>query len=161
LADEDLLRLRTFLEKMSENEGSDCDQVKRRFFLALSLFQEVSDLEKSKETEAETVKALVKEKSVLDGQIKELEEAKSTLEGEIDNSVLSISQKVQRIGQEAAQQIQQQVIDIRKQLGDLFSDALRAGEAVGQMFEMVRKGEESQKSLKTFLEEARSRLEVH
>ena len=160
LADEDLLRLRTFLEKMSGNEGSDCEQVRKRFFLALSLFGEVSDLEKSKETEAETVKALVKEKSVLGGQLKELEKAKSTLEGEIDNSVLSISQKIQGIRQEAAQQIEQQVIDIRKQLGDLFSDTLKAGEAVGQMLQMVRKGEESQKSLKTFLEEARSRLEV-
>ena len=160
LADEDLLRLRNFLEKMSENEGTGSEQVKKRFFLALSLFREVSDLEKSKETEAETVKALVKEKSVLDGQIKELEKAKSTLEGEIDNSVLSISQKVQGIGQEAAQQIEHQVADIRKQLGDLFSDTLKAGEAVGQMLQMVRKGEESQKGLETFLEEARSRLEV-
>jgi len=160
LADEDLLRLRNFLEKMSENAGIGSEQVRKRFFLALSLFREVSDLEKSKETEAETVKALVKEKSVLDGQIKELEKAKSTLEGEIDNSVLAISQKVQGIGQEAAQQIEHQVADIRKQLGDLFSDALKAGEVVGQMFEMVRKGEESQKSLKIFLEEARSRLEV-
>jgi seryl-tRNA synthetase len=160
LADEDLLRLRNFLEKMSENAGIGSEQVRKRFFLALSLFREVSDLEKSKETEAETVKALVKEKSVLDGQIKELEKAKSTLEGEIDNSVLSISQKVQGIGQEAAQQIEHQVADIRKQLGDLFSDALKAGEVVGQMFEMVRKGEESQKSLRIFLEEARSRLEV-
>ena len=103
---------------------------------------------------------MVKEKSLLGGQIEELEKAKSTLEGEIDNSVLSISQKIQGIRQEAAQQIEQQVIDIRKQLGDLFSDTLKAGEAVGQMLQMVRKGEESQKSLKTFLEEARSRLEV-
>jgi hypothetical protein len=160
LADEALLRLRTFLEKMSGNEGSDREQVRKRFFLALSLFGEVSDLEKSKETEAERVKALVKEKSVLGGQLKELEKAKSTLEGEIDNSVLSISQKIQGIRQEAAQQIEQQVIDIRKQLGELFSDTLKAGEAVGRMLKMVRKGEESQKSLKTFLEEARSRLEV-
>ena len=160
LADEDLLRLRNFLEKMSENAGIGSEQVRKRFFLALSLFREVSDLEKSKETEAETVKALVKEKSVLDGQIKELEKAKSTLEGEIDNSVLSVSRKVQGIRQEAAQQIEHQVADIRRQLGDLFSDALKAGEVVGQMFEMVRKGEESQKGLETFLEEARSRLEV-
>jgi hypothetical protein len=160
LADEVLLRLRTFLEKMSENEGIGSEQVKKRFFLALSLFREVSDLEMIKETEAERVKALVKEKSVLEGNIEELEKAKSTLEGEIDNSVLSISQKIQGIRQEAAQQIEQQVIDIRKQLGDLFSDTLKAGEEVGQMFQMVRKGEESQKSLKTFLEEARSTLEV-
>jgi chromosome segregation ATPase len=160
LADEDLLRLRTLLEKMSENEGVECEQVKKRFFLALSLFREVSDLEKSKETEAERVRALVKEKSVLDGQIRQLEKVKSTLEGEIDNSVLSISQKIQGIRQEAAQQIEQQVIDIRKQLGDLFSDILKAGEEVGQMLQMVKKGEESQKSLKTLLEEARSRLEV-
>ena len=103
---------------------------------------------------------MVKEQSVLEGTIEELEKAKSTLEGEIDNSVLSVSRKVQGVGQEAAQQIEQQVIDIRKQLGDLFSDALKAGEVVGQMLQIVRKGEESQKGLETFLEEARSRLEV-
>lgn len=160
LADEDLLRLRAFLERMSEQEGNNPEQVKDRFFLALSLFGDVTALEKSRETAAEQVKALTKEKSVLEGKIKGLERAKSTLEGEIDNSVSSISQKIQIIRQEAAQQIEQQVIDIRKQLTDLFSDALKAGEAVGQMSEMVRKGEESQKSLKTFLEEARSRLEA-
>ena len=53
LADEDLLRLRTFLERMSKGEGINSEQIKNRFFLALSLFGEVSELEKSKETEAE------------------------------------------------------------------------------------------------------------
>ncbi len=53
---------------------------------------------------------------MLNEQIKELEKAKSTPEGEIDNSVLSISHKVQGIRQEAVQKIEQQVIDIRKQL---------------------------------------------
>ena len=145
---------------MSENAGIGSEQVRKRFFLALSLFREVSDLEKSKETEAETVKALVKEKSVLDGQIKELEKAKSTLEGEIDSSASSSSRKIHEIGMQASQQIEQQVIDIRKLLSDLFSDILKAGEAVGQMSEIVRKGEESQKSLKIFLEEAQSRSEA-
>lgn len=161
LADEDLLRLRTFLERMSEREGSNPELVKDRFFLALSLFGDVSALEKSRETVVEQVKALTKEKSVLEGKIEGLEEAKSTLEGEIDTGVSSALQKIQLIGQEAAQQIEQQVIDIRKQLTDLFSDALKAGEAVGHMSEMVRKGEESQQSLKAFLEEARSRVEAH
>jgi predicted nucleic acid-binding Zn-ribbon protein len=159
LADEDLLRLRTFLERMGESEGISPEQVKERFFLALSLFGEVSELEKRRETEAQKVKALSKEKSVLDGKIKELEKMKSTLEGEIDISASSISQKIQGIGLQASQQIEQQVSDIRKQLDDLFSDALKAGEEVGQMLQTVRKGEESQKSLKTFLVEARGRLE--
>jgi predicted nucleic acid-binding Zn-ribbon protein len=160
LADEDLLRLRVFLEKVSETEGISPEEVKKKFFLSLSLFREVSDLEKTRETAAERVKALVKEESVLDGKIKELEKLKSTLEGEIDNSVLSILQKVQGIGQEAAQRIEQQVVDIRKQLDSLFSDTLEAGEAVGQMLQMVQKGEDAQRSLKTFLEETRIRLEA-
>jgi chromosome segregation ATPase/transposase-like protein len=160
LADEDLLRLRTLLEKMSENEGIDCEQVKKRFFLTLSLFGEVSEIERYKETEAKRVKALTKEQSVLEGQITELEKTKSKLEGEIDSSASSISRKIHEIGMQASQQIEHQVIDIRKLLSDLFSDILKAGEAVGQMSEMVRKGEESQKSLKIFLEEAQSRSEA-
>jgi predicted transcriptional regulator len=39
-------------------------------------------------------------------------------------------------------------------------DALKAGEVVGRMVEMVRKGEESQKSVEAFLGEARSRAEA-
>ncbi len=160
LADEDLLRLRGFLERISEKEGIKLEEIKDRFFLALSLFGDISALEKSREVVAEQVKALTKEKSVLRGKIKELEKAKNTLEGEIDTGVSSALQKIQVIGQEAAQQIENQVIDIRKQLTDLFSDALKAGEAVGRMSEMVIKSEESQKSLKTFLEEARNRVEA-
>jgi DNA repair exonuclease SbcCD ATPase subunit len=160
LADEDLLRLRAFLEKSSENEVISPEEVKKKFFIALSLFREVSDLEKARETEAERVKALVKEKSHLDGEIKELEKLKNTLGGEIDNSVLSILHKIQGAGQEGAQQIEQQVAEIRKNLNTLFSDALKAGEWVGQMLQMVKKGEESQKGLENFLKETRSRLEV-
>jgi len=159
LADEDLLRLRAFWEKASETEGISPEEVKKKFFMALSLFREVSDLEKTRETEAEKVKALAKERSALEGQITGLEKVKSKLEGEIDSSASSISRKIQDIGQQATQQIEQQVIDIRKQLQNLFADALKGGEAVGQMLEMVRKGEESQKSLKTFLEETRNKLE--
>jgi len=160
LADEDLLRLRAFLEKMSEQEGISPEQVKERFFQALSLFRELSGLEKNTQTEAQKVKALTKEKSVLEGQIKGLEKAKSTLEGEIDIHASSVLEKIRGIGLQASQQIGQQVIDIRKQFSELFSEALKAGEAVGQMLAAVRKGEESQKSMEAFLEEARRRVEA-
>lgn len=158
LSDEDLLRLRAFLERMSEGGVATSEQVKERFFSALSLFKEVCELEKTRDREGQKVKELARERSVLDGEIKELGKTKGVLEGEIDNISSSISQNIRDIGQDAALQIQQQVTDIRKQLDDLLSSTLKAGEAIGHMRQMVRKGEESEKSLQSFLEEARDRL---
>jgi len=51
LADEDLLRLRAFLERLSENEGISVEHVKEKLFSALSLYKDVSGLEKSKDAE--------------------------------------------------------------------------------------------------------------
>jgi len=104
------------------------------------------------------LKELVKVKSVLKGEILELEKRKGILQGEIDSSIFSTLQSVRNIGDEAASQIQQQVANIVKQLDSLFEDALRAGEAVGEMRQMVRKGEASEKSLENFLNEVRDRL---
>jgi chromosome segregation ATPase len=160
LVDEDLLRLKAFLEKMSENEDADTERVKQRFFLLLSLFREVSDIERTRETEAEKVKALVKEKSVLEGQILGLEKVKGKLEGEISSCALFTSQKIQEIGLQACQQIQQQSIDIREQFSELISDVLKTGESVGQMSEAVKRGEKAQKGMEDFIGETRRRLEA-
>ena len=94
----------------------------------------------------------------MSGEILKLEEKKGVLEGEVNEAVSSTSRKVREIGEEAASQIQQQVADIRKQMDSLFIDAVRAGQAVSVMQQMVKKGEGVEKSLKDFLKEARSRL---
>ena len=158
LSDDNLLNLRGFLEGMAADEGITADQVKEQFFHALGLFKDIAGLEERKEAEADQMEVLVKEKSVLSGEILKLKERKGVLEGEVNEAVSSTSQKVREIGEEAASQIQQQVADIRKQMDSLFTDAVRAGQAVSVMQQMVNKGEGAENDLKAFLKEARSRL---
>jgi hypothetical protein len=62
------------------------------------------------------------------------------------------------VGEKAALQIQQQVDNIDTQLNRLFKDTLRVGEIVGEMQQIVKKGENAGQSLKDFLAEARGRL---
>jgi hypothetical protein len=45
------------------------------------------------------------------------------------------------MGEKAISQIQQQVKDIETRFNRLFEDALRVGEIVGEMQQMVKKGE--------------------
>jgi len=158
LSSEDLLRLTSFIERTNKNEGISSNQVKERFFSALSLFEDVSGLEKKRKAEMEQVVELVKKQSILAGEIIELERRKGILEGEIGDSISLTSQRIIDIGEKTASQIQQQVDNIDKQLNQLFEDTLRVGEIVGEMQQMVKKGENAGESLKDFLEEARSRL---
>jgi uncharacterized protein involved in exopolysaccharide biosynthesis len=88
----------------------------------------------------------------------ELEKRKGILEGEIGDSVSSTSQRIRDSGAQAASDIQQQVTAIKNQLNGLLEDTLRAGETVAEMRQLVRKGEESEKSLSDFLTEIRDRL---
>jgi len=159
-SDDDLLRLQVFLERMSKDENNEVAQVKENFFLALRLYQDINGLEQKKEAEIEGVGELVTEKSMLSGEIKELEKRKGTLLGEMDKTIILISQRVKSIGEEATLQVQQQVSSIREQFDSLLVDAVETGQAIGEMRQMVKKGEDSEKGLKTFIREVRSRLEM-
>jgi hypothetical protein len=158
LSNEDLLRLTSFIERTSRNEGLSGDQVKKRFFSALSLFEDASGLENRRKAEMQQLTELVEKQSILAGQIMELEKRKGILEGEIGDSVSSTSQRIRDSAAAAASDIQQQVIAIRNQLNGLLEDTLRAGEAVAEMRQLMGKGEESEKSLSNFLTEMRGRL---
>jgi len=83
---------------------------------------------------------------------------RAELEGEIGDSISSTSQRIIDVGEKAALQIQQQVDNIDTQLNRLFKDTLRVGEIVGEMQQIVKKGENAGQGLKDFLEEARGRL---
>jgi len=104
-SDEDLLRLQVFLERISKDENNDLTKVKEKFFSALGLYQDINGLEQKKETEIEGVGELVTEKSILGGEIKELEKRKGTLLGEMDKTIISISQRLKTIGEEATLQV--------------------------------------------------------
>jgi len=158
LSDEDLLRITDFVERTSRNEGISGKELKKRFVSALGLFQEVCGLENQRKVEVEQVNRLVKKESVLAGEIAELDKKKGLLEGEILGIISSTSEKIRAAGEDGASQIQQQVADIKDQLSALLADALRAGEAIGEMRQVVKKGEESGKTLGNFIEEVQHSL---
>jgi ElaB/YqjD/DUF883 family membrane-anchored ribosome-binding protein len=158
LSDEDLLRITDFVERTSKNEGISGKELKKRFVSALGLFQEVCGLENQRKVEVEQVNRLVKKESVLAGEIAELDKKKGLLEGEILGIISYTSEKVRAAGEDGASQIQQQVADIKDQLSALLADALRAGEAIGEMRQVVKKGEESGKTLGNFIEEVQHSL---
>ncbi|MBA7624968.1 hypothetical protein ES703_32388 [subsurface metagenome] len=160
-SDEDLLRLKAFIERISKGENKDVTKVKEEFFSALGLYKDISCLEQKKEAEAKGVRDLVREKSILNGEIKELEKRKGVLLGEMDKTIISISQRLKTIGEEATSQVQQQVSNIREQFDRLLVDAVNTGVAVGEMQQMVKKGEDSEKSLKNFIGEIRGRSEAN
>ena len=158
--DEDLLRLKAFLERMGKGKNDDLTKVNEKFFSALGLYKDIETLEQKKEAEAKVIKELAKERSILNGETKELEKRKGMLLGEIDKSIFSTCQKIEAAGQEAVSQVQQQVTSVRNQLDGLLVDTVNAGVAVGEMRQMVKKGEDSEKSLRDFIREARERLEA-
>jgi chromosome segregation ATPase len=158
LSEEDLLRITTFIEKTSEKEGIRGNELKKKFFSALGLFEDVSGLENRRKAEIQQVNELINKEAVLAGEIAELDRKKGLLEGEIVGIISSTSQKVRALGEDAASQIEQHVADIKDQLNALLADALKAGEAIGEMRQVLKRGEESEKTLSDFIEEVQSRL---
>ncbi|MBM4462361.1 MAG: hypothetical protein FJ012_03355 [Chloroflexi bacterium] len=158
LSNEDLLRLTSFMERTSRNEGISGNQVRERFFSVLSLVEDASGLEKRLKAEEEQLSELVKKHSTVAGEIVELERKKGFLEGEISESVSSVLQGIRNSGAQAVSDIQQKVTAIESQFNALLEYTLKAGEAVGEMRQLVKKGEESEKILSSFLTDMRGRL---
>jgi len=158
LSDEDLLRLTNFIESTSKNEGISGNELRKRLFSAFGLFEDISGLENQRKSEMRKVSELVKKQSVLGGEIAELDRKKGLLEGQIAGIVSSTSQEVRAVGEYAASQLQQHVTDIKGQFHALLVDALKAGEAVGEMRQVLKRGQESEQTLSKFVEEVQSRL---
>jgi len=158
LSDEDLLRVTNFIERTSKNEGVRGNEPRRRLLSAFGLFEDMSGLENRRKSEMQKVTELVRKQSVLTGEIGELDRKKGLLERQIVGIISSTSQKVRDIGEDAAVQIQQHVSDIKEQLNALLADAVKAGEAIGEMRQVLKRGEDSEKSLGNFIEEVQSRL---
>jgi len=158
LSEEDLLRVTTFIEKTSKKEGISGNDLRKRFLSVLGLFEDISGLENRQKTEIQQVNELSEKKSILNGEIDELNKKKRLLEGEIVGIISSTSQKVRAIGEDASSQIQQHVADIKDQLSALLADALKAGEVIGEMRQVLKRGEESEKTLSNFIQEVQSSL---
>ncbi len=69
-SDEDLLRLKAFLERISKDESNDVIRVKEKFFSALGLYKDINGLKQKKEAETKGIRELVTEKTILNGEIK-------------------------------------------------------------------------------------------
>jgi len=157
--DEDLLRLRAFLKRTSKSANTSLDKVKHDLFSAFTLFKDISGLESKREVETQRIKELTREKAALEGEILALEKQKGVLEGEITQSASSTLQIIRDSGTQTSVAIKQNVADIDGQFKKLLADVLKAGEAVAELRQMVRRGEVSQGNFREFMKELRSRLE--
>ena len=54
--------------------------------------------------------------------------------------------------------MQQQANAIKEQLNTLLADTLKAGEAVGEMRQALRKGEDLERNLSNFIEEVQNKV---
>ncbi len=160
-SDEELLRLKAFLERVSKDKKNDMSKIKEDFFSTLALYKDIDGLEQKREAEAKEISELAKEKSTLNGQIKQLEKRKGTLLGEIDNNILSTCQRIEAMGQEADLKLNEQLSNIRNQFDNLLIDTINTGAAIGEMRQMIKKGEGSEKSLRKFIKETKQRLGVN
>lgn len=158
LSEEDLSRITTFIYRTSKNKGISGNELKKKFLSALDLFGDVTGLENRRKAETQQLSELTRKKAILSGEIAELNKKRSLLEGEIVGVISSTSQEVKAVGEDAASQIRQQVADIKDQLNTLLADALKAGKAIGEMRQVLKEGEESEKSLGSFIEEVQSKL---
>jgi len=157
--DEDLLRLRTILERTAKDSGAGQKEVKERFFAVLGAFKDITELHKCQAAETEALKDLTKERSFLTGEITGLEKQRDILRGEIEQSASSAVKEITDTGEKAAVRLRQQEEAMKGRLDGLFAQALKVAGVIGDMNAMVKKGEESRRSLDSFIEEARVKLE--
>jgi phage shock protein A len=157
--DEDLLRLKAILDRTAEGSGAGQREVKEKFFAALGAFKDITELQKCQVVEERALKDLTREKSLLTGEIAGLEKQRDILRGEIKQSASSAVKEIRDTGEKAVMQLHQQAEDIKGQLDGLFAQAVKVAGVVGEMNAMVKKGEESGKSLDIFIEEVRGKLE--
>ncbi len=158
--DEDLLRVRAILERIAKDSGVGQKEVKEKFFMALSAFKGVTELENRRAAETALLKDLTKGKSVLTGEIVGLESRRDILKGEIKESASSVVSEITDTGGKAAKALKQQAEDIKGQFDSLLAQALSAAKAVNNMDALVQEGEESKKRLTSFVTEVRNKLEV-
>lgn len=158
--DEDLIRVRTILEKMAEDNGVSDNEIKGKFFMALDAFKDIGEIHDRRTEEAAKLENLTKTKSLLTGEIAGLERRRDILSGEIKESTALAVKEIKDAGAEAATQIRDQVENIQGQLGSLMAEAVRVSGVVGEMNAMVKKGEAAEKSLDRFIREVSNKLEV-
>jgi methyl-accepting chemotaxis protein len=157
-SEEELFRVKGFIERISEKSSGELSQVRADFFSALSLYSDISDLKLKIDSEKSRVEELSKRKSMLNGEIAGLETRKQLLLGEIGGAVTSTSERLKGLGEEAASQLQEHLKTINQQFHNLLAEVLVTGQGIGQMNRMVKEGEAAEKSLKEFIAEVKAKV---
>ncbi|MDD5095739.1 MAG: hypothetical protein PHV74_15405 [Dehalococcoidia bacterium] len=158
LYDEDLLRLRAIIERMALEAGTGENEVKQRFFTALGTFKSITELQECQAAEMVKLEDLTSKISLLTGQIMELEKQRDILRNEITESAASTIQQIADTGQKAVTQLQQQADNMKGELDGLFAEAMRVAGVIGEMKAMVEKGEDSENTLSSLIEEVTGRV---
>jgi chromosome segregation ATPase len=158
LSDENLLRITNFVERTSKNEGITGDALKKKFFSVFGSFEDIRSLENQQKVKTQQMNDLTVKASVLRGEIIELTEKKGLLKSEVTTIVTSTLETIKAVGKDAASQMQHQVNAVKEQLNILLVGALKAGEAVGEMRQALREGEDLEKNLSNFIEEVRNNV---
>ncbi len=156
--DEDLLKVMTILDRISQDTGASQKVVKKRFFELISTFKGTTDLETSRGAEMVALEDLTTRKSVLTGEIAALENKKSILQGEIGQSASSVVGEIRAMGENAVSELEQQTEQIKTKIDGLFAEALRLTVIVDEMNVAARKGEESEKRLVHFIGEIKGKV---
>jgi hypothetical protein len=154
--DEDLLRLRTIMERMASDDKADPQEVKEKLFLALGSFRDLAELDKRRETETENLRQLTETKGQLEGETLELEKRKAILLGEISQAASSVTEEVKGVGEKALSELRVQVEGLRGSFGDLMADAVRVAGVIGRMEAEVKNGERSGKDLEHLAAEVKA-----
>jgi chromosome segregation ATPase len=155
--DEDLLRLRTILERMAADADVSENEARDRFFAAVGTFKEITELRRSQDAETARLKELTETQSTLIGEITALEKHRDVLRGEVSEAAASTVKQIADAGDAAVAQLHQKAENVKEQLDDLLTDAMRAAKAVGEMKAMGQKGEDAGKSLSQFIEEVKGK----
>jgi chromosome segregation ATPase len=156
--EEDLLRLRNTLERMSKKSGISGEELKDQFFSALNRFADFAGLEKATQAESKILREMMKQKSLLTGEIVELENQKAILQGEVIKGAAAGADQIQVASKEAVSAIRNTANTIQEEVKAILEDVLEAGLAVGQMRTAQKNGEESGKEIQEIVVDLKSRL---
>ena len=154
--DEDLLRLRTIMERMASDDKADPQEVMRKLVLTLGSIRDLAKLDQRRETETENLRQLTEKKGLLEGETLKLEERKAILLGEISQAASSVTEEVRGVGEKALSELRVQVEGLRGSLGDLVTDTVRVAGVIGKMEAEVKNGERSGKDLEHLAAEVKA-----
>jgi chromosome segregation ATPase len=156
--DEDLLRLRTIMERMASDDKADPQEVMRKLVLTLGSIRDLAELDQRRETEMENLRQLTEKKGQPEGEALGLENRKAILLGEISQAASAVTEEIKGVGGKALSELQGQVEGLRGSVGGLVADTVRVAGVIGKMEAEVKNGEKSGKDLEHLAAEVKAAI---